>query len=263
MSAALVTGASRGIGQGIALALARDGYDIAGVARRRDNLDDTARLVEAQGRRFLALEGDVSRPEDHARWLDAFAAAWNAPPDVLVNNAGVAPLERVDLLDMPPESFDRLLAINARGPTLLTQRVAKAMLAAPPRGRDENTDGSAAGRSIIFITSVSACCPSVNRMEYCVSKAGLSMAASCFAARLADTGIGVYEIRPGIIRTDMTACVSEKYDALISDGALVPQRRWGLPEDIGRACAALASGAFAYSTGGVFEIGGGMGLRAL
>lgn len=258
MPTALVTGASRGIGQGIALQLARAGYDVAGAARARENLADTARAVEALGRRFLPLAGDIAELDDHARWLADFAAAFGGPPDVLVNNAGIAPAERRDMLETTPESFDRLFRVNTRGPYFLTQRVAAAMRDAGPR------DG---GRTVIFITSVSAAWPGLNRMEYCVSKAGVAVAAAGYAARLAEYDIRVYEIRPGIIRTDMTAGVAGKYDALIAgaDGQppLVPQRRWGTPEDIGRACAALAEGAFAYSTGGVFEVGGGMGVRVL
>jgi len=175
--------------------------------------------------------------------------------DVLVNNAGVAPLKRADILETGPESYDRLMAINARGPFFLTQNAARRM-AAQKR--------AASGRrpAIVFITSISAAWSSVARPEYCVSKAALSMTATLFADALAGRGIDVFEVRPGIIATDMTAAVKAKYDKLIA-GGLIPQGRWGTPEDVGRAVAALVRGDFGYSTGAVVEVSGGMGIRRL
>lgn len=257
---AFITGASRGIGRGIAIELARHGYDIAGSARNFDPADssrglgEVRRCVEALGGRLLALQGDVAALDDHDRMLDEIHAAYGRI-DVLVNNAGVAPEQRLDVLEMSAGSYDRVLGINLRGPLFLTQKVARRML------------GQAAGDpavppAIVFVTSVSAVTSSPARAEYCVSKAGLSMAAAVFADRLAADGIAVYEVRPGVIRTDMTAAVETKYDQLIA-GGLVPQMRWGTPEDVGRAVAALVAGGFRYSTGAVLEVSGGMNLRRL
>ena len=258
--AALVTGAGQGIGRGIVLALAREGYDIAGIdivfdprnRNRKKGLFEVKEKVEKLGRRFLPIEGDIARLEDHDRMLDAAVAEFGAI-DVLVSNAGVAPAKRVDILETAPESYDRLLGINARGPFFLTQNAARRMAARKGARPD-------APPSIIFITSISAAVSSTSRAEYCVSKAALSMTATLFADALADKGINVYEVRPGIIATDMTAGVKDKYDRLIA-GGLVPQGRWGLPEDVGRAVAALARGDLAFSTGAVVEVSGGMNIR--
>ena len=173
--------------------------------------------------------------------------------DVLVNNAGVAPEVRNDVLEMSRESFDRVMNINLRGPFFLTQAVAKRMIAAP---------SSAGSRCIINIGSISAEYASISRGEYCLSKAGVAMATKLWAVRLADENIPVYEIRPGIIKTDMTSVVTEKYDKLIAEG-LTLQRRWGMPEDIGKAVAALVSGALLYSTGQVINVDGGMTIERL
>ena len=258
---AMVTGASRGIGRGIALALAQDGLDIVGAATKADPADAKSGLyevkarVEELGRAFLPVTGNLADENDHAAMLDAALERFGRL-DVLVNNAGVAPLERRDILDMTAESYDRVMAINLRGPLLFTQRIARQMI----RQRQDAPDGPAP--VIVFVTSISADTASPNRAEYCISKAGLSMAAKNFAVRLADEGVLVYEVRPGIIATDMTSGVTEKYDALIEQGLLL-QRRWGRADDIGRAVAALARGDFAYATGGVFEIGGGFGVKRL
>ncbi|MGZ5514986.1 MAG: 3-ketoacyl-ACP reductase [Candidatus Aminicenantales bacterium] len=256
--AALVTGAGRGIGRGIVLALAREGYDIVGIdiafepEDRKKGLFEVKKRVEELGGRFLPVAGDISRVGDHDRMLDA-AYGVCGRIDVLVNNAGVSPLERRDILETPPESYDRLMAINARGPFFLTQNAAKRMVAQKPRRGGLRP-------AIVFITSISASVSSTSRPEYCVSKAALSMTATLFADALSGRGIDVFEVRPGIIATDMTAAVKKKYDRLIA-GGLVPQGRWGFPEDVGRAVAALVRGDFGYSTGAVVEVSGGMAIR--
>lgn len=258
---AMVTGASRGIGRGIALTLAEHGFDIAACATKADSSNTETGLyevkarVEERGRRCAPLAGDIGNPEDHARMLEGALEAFGRV-DVLVNNAGVAPLERLDILETSTESFDRLMHINLRGPFFLTQRVARQMI----QQISQDPDGFAP--KIIFITSISSHTASPNRAEYCVSKAGLSMTAQNFAVRLAEYGIGVYDLQPGITATDMTGPVKAKYDQLIADGLLLTPR-WGTPEDVGKACAALATGMFDYATGAVIEIGGGFGVRRL
>lgn len=252
---ALVTGAGRGIGRGIALELAREGFSVAGCdivfepENAASGLFEVKAAIEAAGGDFHPLRADVAAIETHAGLLESVLARFGRL-DVLVNNAGVALETRRDILETTPESFDRLMSVNLRGPFFLTQKAARIM------------ESSAGKGTIIFITSISAEASSTARAEYCVSKAGLSMAARTFADRLAGSGVRVYEVRPGIIRTDMTAPVREKYDKLIGEG-LVPQGRWGLPEDVGKAVAALAKGAFAYSTGLVLEVSGGMNIRRL
>ena len=258
---AFITGASRGIGRGIALELAAHGHDIVGAATKLDPSNTAKGLLEVRarveelGRRFLPVVGDIASRDDHPRMLQEALDAFGAI-DVLVNNAGVAPSQRLDLLEATPESFDRLISINLRGPFFFTQTVARQMI------RQTKEDASYPP-CIIFITSISAQTASPNRAEYTVSKAGLSMAAQNFAVRLAEFGINVYELRPGIIATDMTAAVQEKYDRLISEQDLLLQKRWGTPQDIGKACAALAQGYFEYATGAVIEIGGGFSIHRL
>ncbi len=257
---ALVTGASRGIGRGIALELARQGCDVVvnGVSANPADLKKGAYAVQQEiqelGREALVVRADISLAEDRERLvqetLDKFGRI-----DVLVNNAGVAPKVRRDILETEIESFDRLLQINLRGPFFLTQLVAKQMLT------QDRVEGEPAP-TIVFVTSISASTPSPSRPEYCISKAGLSMAGMLYASRLIEEGIAVYEVRPGIISTDMTSVVKEKYDRLIADG-LIPQKRWGQPEDIGKAVAALARGDFAYAPGAVIELSGGMQIRPL
>jgi NAD(P)-dependent dehydrogenase (short-subunit alcohol dehydrogenase family) len=179
--------------------------------------------------------------------------------DLLVNNAGVAPTERKDILEATPESFDRVLRINLRGPYFLTQAAARFMREA--RARDAAREHAPAG-CIVFISSMSATVASINRGEYCISKAGLSMASLLWATRLAGDGISVFEVRPGIIRTDMTAAVKEKYDRLIDEGLML-QKRWGTPQDVGRAVAMLARGDLPYSTGQVILVDGGLTVQRL
>jgi len=257
---AFVTGASRGIGRGIAIELARHGCDIAAAATKADpgntetGLYEIKARIEELGQRCVPVVGNIASLEDHERMireaLDAFGSI-----DVLVNNAGVAPEKRLDVLDAAPESYDRVMAINLRGPLFFSQGVAKQMI-------KQVQAGASFKPIMVFITSISANTASPSRVEYCVSKAGLSMVAQTFAVRLAEYSINVYEIRPGIVATDMTSGVREKYDKLIAEGLLL-QRRWGLPEDIGKAVAGLVEGYFAYSTGAVIEVGGGFGILKL
>jgi 3-oxoacyl-[acyl-carrier protein] reductase len=257
---ALITGASRGIGRGIALTLARHGYDIAGVATNPDPANVDAGLyevkaqVEAHGQQLCPIKGDVARLDDHPRILQEALDAFGQV-DVLVNNAGVSLARRYDILETTPESYDRVMGINLRGAFFLTQTVANHLVATP---REDPTIRP----SIIFITSISATAASVNRAEYCISKMGGTMAAQLYAIRLAEHGINVYEIQPGIIHSDMTAGVTDKYDKLIEEGLLL-QKRWGTPEDVGKAVLALTEGYFDYATGAVIEVGGGFGVRRL
>jgi len=249
---AFITGASRGIGRGIAIELAKAGYDIAGSSRDLSQVGifEVKQRVEECGVAFLPVQGDVSILEDHEKMVKTVVDQFGRI-DVLVNNAGVAPERRLDVLETTPASFDRVMSTNLKGAFFLTQRVARQMI-----------EQSEAKPKIVFITSVSAYMSSPSRAEYCISKSGLSMAAAVFADRLAEHGINVYEVRPGIIKTNMTAPVQDKYDRLIEEG-LIPQRRWGLPEDVGKAVAALVSGGFEYSTGTVIEVSGGMNIRRL
>ncbi|MBX7255978.1 MAG: 3-ketoacyl-ACP reductase [Candidatus Hydrogenedentes bacterium] len=257
---ALVTGASRGIGRGIAIELAKHGYDIVGIATKADpantesGLYEVKGVVESLGQRMHPIAGDISNVDDHERVLQGALDAFGQI-DVLVNNAGVAPLKRMDILETSPESFDRLTNINSRGPFFFTQRAAKQMIEQVKRG-------TTYAPIIVFVTSISSNTASPSRAEYCVSKAGLSMTAQCFAVRLAEFGINVYDVRPGIIATDMTSAVQSKYDHLIAEGLLL-QKRWGTPEDIGKAVTGLAEGYFAYATGAVIEVGGGFGVQRL
>jgi NAD(P)-dependent dehydrogenase (short-subunit alcohol dehydrogenase family) len=251
---ALVTGGTRGIGFGCAEALARDGWDLAlcGV-RPPEDAEPALQALRDHGAEVLYLRADVGE-DDTPRRLVAAVRSRFVRLDLLVNNAGVAPAERADLLDASPESFDRVLRINLRGPYFLTQAVARYMTESGPRG------GS--GKCIVFISSMSAVVASTNRGEYCVSKAGLSMASLLWATRLAGEGIAVFEVRPGIIRTDMTAAVAQKYDRLIEQGISL-QRRWGTPQDVGRAVAMLARGDLPYSTGQVIGVDGGLTVQRL
>jgi len=259
---ALVTGASRGIGRGIAIELARIGFSVAiNYARRRDAALESQRLCEQAapaggGASFPIFQADISKAQDRARLLGAIKKrfAWI---DLLVNNAGVAPAVRTDLLQATEDSFDRLIDINLRGPYFLTQAVANFWI-----GGLKKKPGRSKKPKIVNISSVSAYAPSVNRGDYCLSKAGLSMMTQLFAARLAEYGINVYEIRAGIILTDMTAPVRKKYDRMISEG-LTPIARWGTPKDVGRAVAAIADDRFPFSTGEVINVDGGFHMRRL
>jgi 3-oxoacyl-[acyl-carrier protein] reductase len=254
---ALVTGGSRGIGRGIAVALAGAGFDVViNYAGNKVAADECAALCErARPGRYLPCQGDISRGEHRTRLVDFVRESFGRL-DCLVNNAGVAPSVRADLLEAGEDSFDRLIGTNLKGPYFLTQQVARLMI-------DERARlGAGYAPVIITVNSISAYTASINRGDYCLSKAGLAMLTKLFAVRLADHGIGVFEVRPGVIKTDMTAPVGDKYDRLIAEG-LTPIRRWGMPEDVGRAVAAIAAGQFPFSTGEVINVDGGFHLRWL
>ncbi len=252
---ALVTGGSRGIGFGIATALARDGFDltVCGVREEAAAAEALAKL-RAGGREALYVQADVSKSADRQKLVAAIRERFGQL-NVLVNNAGIAPRIRRDILEATEESFDEVLGVNLRGPYFLTQLVARWLI----EQKKAQPDFAA---SIINISSVSATMASVGRGEYCISKAGISMATQLWAARLGEFGIPVYEVRPGIAKTDMTAAVQAKYDKLIAEGLLV-QPRWGTPEDTGRAVAMLARGDLPYSTGQVIMVDGGLTLPRL
>ncbi len=255
MPVAMVTGGSRGIGRGITERLLRDGYQVAILATKPAPEDVLAPLRELGEISYTA--GSIADPVDHRRYLEETLAAFGRV-DVLVNNAGVAPSVRNDVLEATTDEFDRVLGINLRGPYFLTQLVANQIIA--QRGDVVPTDRPCG--AVINVSSVSATVVSTNRGEYCVSKAGVAMATQIWAARLAPEGIVVYEVRPGVIRTDMTAGVTEKYDALFANG-LAPMPRWGTPADVAGAVAVLASGQMPYSTGDVITVGGGMQIPRL
>jgi NAD(P)-dependent dehydrogenase (short-subunit alcohol dehydrogenase family) len=249
---ALVTGGKRGIGRAIALALAQSGFDIAILDLTQDDDAHAAvAAIEAKNRRALFIPGDVSAIAEHAAIADRI---WSelGPLTCLVNNAGVSVLNRGDLLDVTPESYDRCLNVNLRGAFFLTQNIARRMLAdAAPAWH----------RSIVNITSISAEVVSINRGEYCISKAGASMMTKLYAVRLAESGIGVYEVRPGIIRTDMTKASEARLDQLIKDG-ISPIRRWGESEDVARTVATAAEGRLPFAVGQTLVVDGGLTVKA-
>ena len=253
---AVVTGAGRGIGRGIALGLAKANFDVAvNFAHNAEAAADTCEEISRLGRRAVPVRADISDANDRAGLISETENRLG-PVTLLVNNAGVAPAIRADVLEATEESFDRLVHTNLKGPYFLTQAVATKMIQWQRAGLIQQP-------KIVFITSVSAFAPSVNRGDYCVSKAGLAMAAKVFAARLAGDGIGVYEVQPGVIQTDMTEKVREQYDRLIFEGNLLPIKRWGQPEDVAQAVVAVAEGRFAYSTGITIVVDGGFHLRVL
>ncbi|MGG5809048.1 3-ketoacyl-ACP reductase [Falsiroseomonas sp. CW058] len=250
---ALVTGARRGIGRAACAALAAAGYDLLGCDLAEDGMAETAAAVQAAGGRFahrLADLADLGAIEPLLDW------AWQEGGGIeaVVNNAGIGALSRGDLLEMTPQSWDRCMDVNARAPFFVSQAAARRMLAedAPRRGP----------RGIVIVSSANAAMASPERTEYSASKAAASMVARCLALRLADDGIPVFEIRPGVIRTDMTAPVAARYAQRIAEG-LSPIRRWGEAEDVGRAVAALLTGAIPFSTGDAFHIDGGLHLHRL
>ncbi|MFA6132921.1 MAG: 3-ketoacyl-ACP reductase [Phycisphaerae bacterium] len=249
---ALVTGAARGIGAAIAAELARNGMDVA--VFDVIAADETVAQIESIGRRGLAITGDVTSATDRAGALERIERTFGRL-DVLVNNAGVAPKVRADILEATEESYDRVMTINLKGPYFLTQAAANWMV----RQRRQRPES---WMCVVNISSMSAYTASTGRGEYCISKAGVSMATKLWAARLAEFGIGVYEIRPGIIATDMTSTVKDKYDKLIAEG-ITPIKRWGQPADIACAVAAAARGDLKFSTGEVINVDGGYHLRIL
>jgi 3-oxoacyl-[acyl-carrier protein] reductase len=254
----LVTGAGRGLGRGIALQLAEEGCSVAiNYARNAAAAEETAALCRTAARgghqQFVTVQADIGSAEDRGRLLEATLSSLGRI-DALVNNAGMAPQARADIVEATEASFEEIVRTNLQGPYFLTQLVARHWLASP--------SALPPARKIIFITSISADTASVSRGDYCISKAGLSMAAQLWAVRLAAEGIQVMEVRPGIMATDMTAGVKGKYDALLA-GGLVPQMRWGTPEDVGRAVRSIIGGHLPFSTGAVIPVDGGFNLRRL
>jgi NAD(P)-dependent dehydrogenase (short-subunit alcohol dehydrogenase family) len=249
---ALVTGGTRGIGLGIARALAAEGWQLALCGVRSPA--DVRETIDSFGTGAAYFQADVGSRSDRERLVSAVADRWGAL-DALVNNAGRAPQVRADILEAGEESFETLVRINLQGPYFLTQALARQMLA-------RSEANAARPTTIVFVTSVSAEMASTSRGDYCVTKAGLAMAARVFATRLASSGIQVYEVRPGIIATDMTAPVRDAYDQRIA-GGLVPERRWGQPEDVGRVVAALVRGDAPYATGSVIHVDGGLAIPRL
>ncbi|HEY0707565.1 MAG TPA: 3-ketoacyl-ACP reductase [Polyangia bacterium] len=258
---ALVTGASRGLGRGIAETLAAQGLSVAiHYANNRDAAEATraacAAVAVDNRQSFFVVGGNVAIAADRARIVGETLASLGRI-DALVNNAGIAPRVRADLLEATEESFDEVMAVNLKGPHFLAQQVARLWLG--------DLRGSArlpGGFKLIFVSSISAYLASINRGEYCLSKAALAMSTKLWATRLATEGVQVFEVRPGIMATDMTAGVKDKYDRLIAEG-LVPQKRWGTGDDVGRAVGALLSGAFPFSTGDVINVDGGIHLQRL
>ena len=247
---ALVTGGGRGIGRGICLALARSGYALAiNYSANEEAARQTQRLAGPDVPTLLC-RADVAGADDRDRLVDEVLGAFGRL-DVLVNNAGITSVGRRDVLEATEDSWDRVLAVNLKGPYFLTQRVAREMIRLAPH---------LTRPAIVNVSSLSAYSVSTNRGDYCVSKAGLAMLTQFFAARLAEHGIAVHEVRPGVIETDMTAGAHERYTRLIAEG-LTPIRRWGTPEDVGEAVAALVGGAFPFTTGQVVNVDGGFHLR--
>ncbi len=252
---ALITGGTRGIGLGIASALTEAGFDLALCGVRSENLvSQTIERLASPGQQVLYYQADVSRPEAGMQLVQNIRADFGSL-NLLVNNAGVAPKQRMDILEATEESFDWVFTVNMKGPYFLTQTIATWMI----EQRKQHPEFDA---TIVNISSISATVASVSRGEYCISKAAIAMATQLWAIRLSEFGIPVFEVRPGLIETDMTAGVKEKYDQLIREG-LIPQSRWGTPEDVGEAVAALATGCLRYSTGQVPMVDGGMTLAQL
>lgn len=251
---AIITGGSRGIGLAIAHRLGLDGYQVVIFATKpREACQEQLKLLEEDEIDFHYVQGTLDNGEDR-KWLVEEALRKYGRIDVLVNNAGVAPLVRADLLDMTEESYDRVMGINTKGTLFLTQLVAKQMLKQEVIGKKRGT--------IVNVGSCSAEVSSVNRGEYCISKSAVSMITTLFADRLAGEGILVHEVRPGVIRTDMTSKVQEKYDGLIADGVF-PIKRWGTPEDVAGAVSAFCSDLFLYTTGNYIDVDGGFHIKRL
>ncbi|HET7097097.1 MAG TPA: 3-ketoacyl-ACP reductase [Casimicrobiaceae bacterium] len=256
MPTALVSGGARGIGYAAAAALLGAGFDVAIASLERENdVDAAVARLRSPERKVCYFSGDIADVGAHARLLNEVRVRLGAI-HCLVNNAGVTSITRGDMLDLPIESFDRCVATNLRGTFFLTQAVARGMIADDASGDDSPY------RSIVTITSVNAEVVGLNRADYCMTKAGLSMASKLFAARLAASRIHVFELRPGIIRTEMTAPAHDNYDALIADGG-VPLERWGEPSDVGATVATIARGLLSYATGEVLNVGGGLHLHRI
>ena len=252
---ALITGGSRGIGLGIAHSLAAEGWDLAiNGMRPESDVTDVLDELKQTGVDVLYCQADIGSEADRAAMLTKINDHFGRL-NLLVNNAGITSVGRKDLLEADEASWDRVFATNLKGPFFLTQQVANLMI----EGRKQNPEQPG---TIINISSISAEVVSVNRGDYCLSKAALGMATKLWSARLAEFGIPVYEVQPGVIRSDMTAGVTEKYDRLIAEG-LTREARWGEPEDIGRAVAMLARGELTYATGQVLYIDGGLRIRTM
>ena len=256
----LVTGASRGLGRGVAQNCARAGFSVAiHFAGNEAAAKEAVALCQSQAKdaaqKFIPVRGNLNDAAQRKSFFEQTLSAFGRL-DALVNNAGMAPRQRADITETSEESYDEVMGVNLKGPFFLSQLAARHWLAHPGRSL------LSGGYKLIFITSISADTASVNRGEYCLSKAGLAMAAQLWATRLANHGTQVFEIRPGIMETDMTAGVKEKYDKLIAEG-LVPQMRWGKPEDVGLAVEAVLKGNYPYSTGNVIHVDGGFHLRKL
>ena len=252
---ALVTGSRRGIGLGIAKALAKEGFNIVlNATSTQEAAAEAANAIKSYSVQVEYIQADISSGKARSRLINEIKTRFNRL-DILVNNAGVAPLVREDILNASEESFDRLVSINLKGPYFLTQMAANWMI-------EQKIEHPEREYKIINISSISAYTASPTRGEYCISKSGISMMTALYAARLAEYGIGVHEIQPGIIETDMTAAIKERYDKLIEEG-LTPIKRWGKPEDVGKAVVAIAKDLFPFSTGEVFNVDGGFHLRIL
>ncbi len=249
---ALVTGAGRGIGRGISQALAKGGYAIAINYAGNEAAAREAQALLGEGVESLLCQGDVGQAGDRDRMVNAVLDRWGRI-DALVNNAGITSPGRQDILEATEDAWDRVMAVNLKGPYFLTQRVVREMI---------RLAGQLAHPTVVNVSSISAEAVSLNRGDYCVSKAGLKMVTQLWAARTAEYGIRVFEVRPGVITTDMTAGVKDRYDRLIAEG-LTPIGRWGTPEDVGRAVAALVTGQVPYCTGDTINVDGGFHIRRL
>jgi len=252
----IITVASRGIGRAITLALALEGYDVAAIARTSDSegMLSLQQELEALGAQFFPIGLDVANTNLHDEVILSILDRYGRI-DLLINNAGIAPIERKDLLDLDEETYDRVLSVNLRGPVFLARRVAREMIWLREKIKDYRP-------AIMFVTSFLGNTSFTHGVDVCISKAGLSMAALVFADRLSEEGINVYEIRPGLIKTELSTRSKYKFDRLITEG-LIPQKRWGTPEDVAKAVASLARGDWAFSTGTIFEVSGGMNIKSI
>jgi len=256
----LITGSSRGLGRGIANTLASEGYDLAihyasNAAAAEETLADCRKVARSPDQRFYAVQAQLGSGVERRKMIESVISELGHL-DALVNNAGIAPRIRADITEAGEESFDELISVNLKGPYFLSQQAANYWL------QHKNSSRLSGGYKLIFVTSISAATASVNRGDYCISKAGLAMVAQLWATRLAGEGVQVMELRPGIMATDMTSGVKAQYDALIAEG-LVPQRRWGSPEDVGLAVRSICRGDFSFSTGDVIYLDGGFHLSRL